>query len=69
MKRLTRPGGRLVIHDGDYASLTYNSGNPDLDRRMPEQYMGAIVQNPYVMRELPSLFNSLGLEIEDALGM
>jgi len=36
---------------------------------MPEQYMGAIVQNPYVMRELPSLFNSLGLEIEDALGM
>lgn len=68
MMRLTRPGGRLLIHDGDYASLTYGSGRPDLDRRMPERYMKAIVESPHVMRELPGLFKSLGLEIEDAFG-
>lgn len=68
MMRLTRPGGRLVIHDGDYASLTYNSGSPDLDRRMPKQYMKAMVQSPYVMREVPNLFKNLGLEINDVFG-
>ena len=34
--RLAKPGGKIVIHDGDYASLTFDTGNPDLDPERSE---------------------------------
>ena len=68
MVRLARPGGKIVIHDGDYASLTYDSGNPDLDRKMPGLYGKAIIANPYVMREMPRLLRQLDVAISHAIG-
>lgn len=58
--RPAKPGGRIVIHDGDYASMTFDSSLPELDRTLPGRYFEAIVANPYVMRELPSLLRAQG---------
>ena len=66
--RLAKPGGKVVIHDGDYASLAYDSGAPNLDRKMPGLYMRAIVANPYVMRELPRLLAQSNMEVTHAIG-
>lgn len=66
--RLTRPGGRVVIHDGDYASFAFDSGSAELDRTMPEVYMSVVVANPYVMRALPRLVAQAGATLEDVFG-
>lgn len=66
--RLTRPGGRVVIHDGDYASMTFNTGAPEYDRVLPAKYFEAIVANPFVMREIPSRARDLDLKLSDAIG-
>lgn len=68
MKRLARKGGRLVIHDADFSSVTFGSGNAELDRKMPKQYLNAMCQSPYVMHEMPNLLKQSGLEIEDVFG-
>ncbi|MEK6222740.1 MAG: methyltransferase domain-containing protein [Chloroflexota bacterium] len=68
MKRLARPGGRLVIHDADFSSVTFGSGNAELDRKMPKQYLDVICQSPYVMHEMPKLLKQFGLQIEEAFG-
>jgi len=65
---LARPGGKIIIHDGDYASLTYDSGNPDLDRTMPDRYQKAIVANPFIMREMPRRLGQFDVEITHAFG-
>lgn len=66
--RLVKPGRRAIIHDGDYASLTFDTGLPNLDRTMPGCYLKAIVANPYVMREIPRLLQGFELEITHAIG-
>jgi len=68
MKRLVRQGGRLVIHDADFSSIAFGSGNAELDRNMPKQYLDAICQSPYVMHEMPNLLKQFGLEIEEVFG-
>ena len=66
--RLARPGGRIVIHDGDYASMTFDTGAPEYDRTLPVKYFDAIIANPFVMRELPRRLSQLGIEPSRALG-
>ena len=66
--RLAKPGGKIVIHDGDYASLTFDTGNPDLDRVMPGRYMKAMVANPHVMREMPRLLKQFDVTVTLAIG-
>jgi hypothetical protein len=34
--RLARPAGQIILHDGDYASLTFDTNTPDLDLKMPD---------------------------------
>ncbi len=65
--RLTKPGGKVVIHDGDYASMTFRTQNPELDDKMPGLFMKAIVANPYVMREMPRLLQGLNVEVTQAI--
>ena len=62
--RVARPGSLIAIFDGDYASLTYATGNHKLDAAMVNSILDAIVANPYVMRELPSILKDVGLEIK-----
>lgn len=66
--RLVRPGGRVVIHDGDYASMTFDTGAPEYDGALPAKYFDAIVANPFVMREMPRRLGKLGVTSSEAIG-
>ena len=63
-RRVARPGSLVAIFDGDYASIAYATGDHKLDAEMVNAILDAIVANPYVMRELPSILKGEGLEIE-----
>ena len=65
--RLARPGGQIILHDGDYASMTFNTNTPKLDFKMPELILQAVVANRYVMRELPRLLRQYDVRITHAL--
>jgi len=65
--RLARPGGQIILHDGDYASMTFNTNTPKLDFKMPELILQAVVANRYVMRELPRLLRQYDVKITHAL--
>ncbi len=61
--RVARPGSHIAIFDGDYASITYATGDHKLDAEMVDAILDAVVANPYVMRELPSILRTSGLEM------
>lgn len=65
--RLVRPGGRVVIHDGDYASMTFDTGAPEYDQILPAKYFDAIVANPFIMREIPRRARELGIKPSEAI--
>ena len=65
--RLARPGGQIILHDGDYATMTFNTNTPELDLKMPELILQAVVANRYVMRELPRLLRQCDVKITHAL--
>lgn len=62
--RVARTGGSIAVFDGDYASMAYATGNHEADAEMVGSILDAIVANPYVMREMPSILKDQGLEIE-----
>jgi len=64
--RLAKPGGQIILHDGDYASCTFDTNTPELDLKMPGLIIP--VANKYVMREIPSLLRHLDIEINHAIG-
>ncbi len=63
-RRVVRPGSLIAIFDGDYASITYATGDHKTDAEMVDAILDAVVANPYVMRDLPSILKDEGLEIE-----
>jgi ubiquinone/menaquinone biosynthesis C-methylase UbiE len=64
--RIVRPGGRIGIFDGDYASLTYGTDDPAQGKATDELIVNALVTNPRVMREMPQLLKDAGLVLEAA---
>jgi hypothetical protein len=66
--RLTRPGGQIIVHDGDYASITFNTNTPELDLKMPELILQAVVANRYVMREIPRLLSQMDVKLTHTIG-
>jgi len=64
--RLARPGGQIILHDGDYASCVFDTNTPELDRKMSELIIPAA--NKYVMREIPRLLHHSGVEITHTIG-
>jgi SAM-dependent methyltransferase len=55
-RRLLRPGaGRLVVFDGDYASLTFATDAPDGGEATDALVRGNLGANPRVMRAMPRL--------------
>lgn len=68
MARVVRPGGTIVVFDGDYASLTYAYPDHDLGHRMDTALANASFNNPLIMRDLPRLLPELGLEMTAAWG-
>lgn len=68
MARLVRPGGTVVIFDGDYASLTYAYPDHSFGHRMDVALASSTFNNPRIMRDLPRLLPELGLKLETAWG-
>jgi ubiquinone/menaquinone biosynthesis C-methylase UbiE len=62
-RRVLRPGGTLVVFDGDYATLTFGTEDPEEGRAWDERIIRTIVANPRVMRSLPRHLRRLGLEL------
>jgi len=61
--RVLRPGGVLVVFDGDYASLTFGCGDPALGQAMEGAIQSIVMSSPRVMRELPRLLPKAGLRL------
>lgn len=61
--RVVRPAGTVAVFDGDYASLTYGAGDPELNAIMVDGILAAVVANPHVMRQIPTLLRDSGLEV------
>ena len=68
MARVTRPGGTVVIFDGDYASLTFALPDHSFGQRMDMALADATFNNPRIMRDLPRLLPEQGLTTVDAWG-
>lgn len=68
MVRVTRPGGVVVIFDGDYSSLTFAHPDPEFGRTMDVALAAASFNNPRIMRDLPRLLPALGLRMQAAWG-
>jgi 2-polyprenyl-3-methyl-5-hydroxy-6-metoxy-1,4-benzoquinol methylase len=66
--RLARPGGQIILHDGDYASMTFNTNAPELDLKMPGLILQTVVANRYVMREIPRFLRESDVKITHAIG-
>jgi ubiquinone/menaquinone biosynthesis C-methylase UbiE len=62
--RVVAPGGKIGIFDGDYASMTFGSDDPQQGRADDEAIAGAIVTQPRVMRQMPQLLREAGLRLE-----
>lgn len=68
MARVVRPGGTVVVFDGDYSSLTYAYPDHDFGQRMDRALATATFNNPLIMRDLPRLLREHGLRLVDAWG-
>ncbi len=66
--RLVKPGGKLAIFDGDYASMTYALPDHDLGQRLDAALVKASFNNPRIMRDLPRMMPEFGLKLESAWG-
>lgn len=64
---VTAPGGWVVIYDGDYASLTFGTHDPDQGRAWDEAIIAGLVANPRIMRAMPFLLRRAGLKVEAML--
>ena len=64
---MVRSDGAVAVFDGDYASLTYATGDHEFDAEVVQAILSTIVANPYVMREMPALLTAAGLEIAEFL--
>jgi ubiquinone/menaquinone biosynthesis C-methylase UbiE len=62
--RIAKPGGKVGIFDGDYASLTFATEDPEEGKRIDEKIHGAMVTNPRIMRQLPQLLADYRLRLE-----
>lgn len=68
MVRAVRPGGTVVIFDGDYASMTYAMPDHEFGQRMDAALVKVSFNNPRVMRDLPRLMSGLGLKLQAGWG-
>lgn len=64
MARIVKPQGCVAIFDGDYASLTFGHPDPTEGTRIDDLIIKGIITQPYVMRQLPRVLKSAGLEID-----
>jgi len=61
MIRVTRPGGRIVVLDTDYASVSVSTELPEIERRLADQWR-TMMNSPFAPRLLPRWFRQSGLD-------
>lgn len=61
--RVARPGGAVVVFDGDYASWTFGCSDAVLAKAMEEALLAAVISKPRVLRDLPRLLRRAGLRL------
>jgi SAM-dependent methyltransferase len=65
VRRVLRPGGRLLVLDTDWDSIVWHSS----DRQRMERVLAAWnehLADPFLPRRLPSLLRAVGFELADA---
>lgn len=65
--RIVKPGGKVAVFDGDYASLTFATDDVVRGKENDEAIINSIVTNPRVMRQMPQLLREAGLQLKTAL--
>ncbi|MBM4181350.1 MAG: methyltransferase domain-containing protein [Betaproteobacteria bacterium] len=68
MASVARPGGAVVIFDGDYASLTYAYPDHGFGHQMDVALATATFNNPRIMRDIPRFLPRFGLRLASAWG-
>ncbi len=61
MVRVTKPGGHLVVIDTDWATLTIDSDETDIERRLVQFHTTHMMNNPYSGRHLHRMFANRGM--------
>jgi len=63
-RRVLRPGGQLVIFDGDFATLTVALFDGDPLQAAVGAVLRNLVHAPYIMRRLPALLTAAGFSLQ-----
>ena len=58
--RVLRPGGRIVVFDGDYSTITLATGDHDPLQVCVAAMVSAFVNDPWIVRRLPQLVATAG---------
>lgn len=62
--RVLRPGGKMAIFDGDYATTTVAIGDHDPLEQCADAAMSALVHDRWFVRQLPALVRAAGFKVE-----
>jgi SAM-dependent methyltransferase len=62
--RVLRPGARLVVFEGDYATATLATRAGDPLDACAEAFREQFVHDPWLVRRLPALLQAAGVEIQ-----
>lgn len=65
LERVVKPGGRIAIFDGDYASITFEYPDDTFARLVESTFIKIVANNPRIMRKLPEMLGRCDLEIVD----
>ena len=63
-RRVLKPGGQLVIFDGDFATLTVALFDGDPLQTAAGAVLRNLVHAPYIMRRLPPLVSAAGFSVQ-----
>ncbi|CAB3750996.1 class I SAM-dependent methyltransferase [Paraburkholderia humisilvae] len=63
-RRLLRPGGRLVVFDGEFSSLSYLTDESDCGVGTNRKLLSAMLVHPTVMRLMPRLLVDGGFDLD-----
>jgi ubiquinone/menaquinone biosynthesis C-methylase UbiE len=58
--RVLRPGGQIVVFDGDYSTITLATGDHDPLQVCVHAMVQAFVNDPWVVRRLPAMVETAG---------